>query len=458
MSDRPNSIHLHYTNTKATTQTPEMNALFIFNSKGDILMSKFFREGVKKNVSDVFRIQVINSALRNHSDSPAANVRLPVLTLGLTSFMYIRTGFLWVVAVTRSNQDLLLVFEYLLQLVEFLKRAFSKPAAETLLEEEVVANFTTIFDILDELVQFGFPTSLEAPYLTSVVPGLSGVKIRDASVKKSGIMRKNTRSAIDASYDASVVLWRPAGIKYRKNEIFLNVDEKLNVLLNLRGDTVRAYIDGTITMKSQLSGMPVCRFGFSDDLAGDGLDLTLDDFKFHQCVELAHYDAEHVIRFVPPDGSFQLMTYHVAASENLPFQVVPTVTRDHGLIGLKIMLRSTFSRKLCATNVVVRVPTPPGVTRHLLSCSNGKAKYVPEDKTVQWRFSRMYGESENVLNVDLGVLDPQGWKLLTVDFTLEMFSASGLAVKFLKVMEKANYRTVKWVKYTTYLGSYEVRL
>jgi len=354
------------------------------------------------------------------------------------------------------------IFEFLYNFVELLKLAFAGPQALILTEENITNNFTAIFDILDELVEFGFPTNLEPSYLSSVVPNLAGLKIKDEGGKRS-ISDKKMKSNLESVYDPNSISWREPGIKYRKNEIYLNVDEKVHVLLNTRGETVRSNIDGTIVMKAHLSGMPICRFGFSNESILDNLleTITLDDFKFHKCVELDKYDTEQVIRFVPPDGTFQLMTYHIANTATLPFRINSWVKRDGDKISLKIRLRSTFSSKLSATNVILKVPTPIGVTRNSVTCSNGKAKYIPEDNAIQWKFSRFYGEAEHMLNIDLGIDHPDlNWSKpsITLDFTLEMYSASGLAVNFLKVTEKSNYRTVKWVKYTTQAGSYEIRL
>ena len=40
-----------------------------------------------------------------------------------------------------------------------------------------------------------------------------------------------------------------------------------------------------------------------------------------------------------------------------------------------------------------------------------------------------------------------------------MYTASGLIVRFLKVFEKSNYTSVKWVRYLTKAsGSYQVRV
>jgi AP-2 complex subunit mu-1 len=48
---------------------------------------------------------------------------------------------------------------------------------------------------------------------------------------------------------------------------------------------------------------------------------------------------------------------------------------------------------------------------------------------------------------------------IDVDFQVLMFTASGLAVRFLKVFEKSNYNSVKWVRYLTKAdGSYQIRV
>jgi AP-2 complex subunit mu-1 len=39
-----------------------------------------------------------------------------------------------------------------------------------------------------------------------------------------------------------------------------------------------------------------------------------------------------------------------------------------------------------------------------------------------------------------------------------MFTCSGLQVKFLKVYEKSNYKSVKWVRYMSKAGSYQIKV
>ncbi|CAG8495704.1 7289_t:CDS:1, partial [Ambispora gerdemannii] len=47
---------------------------------------------------------------------------------------------------------------------------------------------------------------------------------------------------------------------------------------------------------------------------------------------------------------------------------------------------------------------------------------------------------------------------ISMEFQVLMFTSSGLLVRFLKVFEKSNYQSVKWVRYMTKAGSYQIRV
>lgn len=63
---------------------------------------------------------------------------------------------------------------------------------------------------------------------------------------------------------SNVVGWRTDGIKHSKNEIFLDVVEKLNILVSNNGNVLRSEIVGAIVMRSSLSGMPELKLGLND--------------------------------------------------------------------------------------------------------------------------------------------------------------------------------------------------
>jgi len=80
-------------------------AFFIFNQKGEVLISRLFRTDLKsvlipssesqliirRSISDVFRIQVISNP----------DVRSPIITLGSTSFFHVRLNNVYIVGVTK---------------------------------------------------------------------------------------------------------------------------------------------------------------------------------------------------------------------------------------------------------------------------------------------------------------------------------------------------------------------
>src|SRR5205085_3571131 len=62
----------------------------------------------------------------------------------------------------------------------------------------------------------------------------------------------------------NAVSWRSEGIRYRKNEVFLDVVESLNLLVSANGNVLRSEILGAIKLKCYLSGMPELRLGLND--------------------------------------------------------------------------------------------------------------------------------------------------------------------------------------------------
>lgn len=280
------------------------------------------------------------------------------------------------------------------------------------------------------------------------------------------------------------VSWRRSDIKYRKNEAFVDVIEDVNLLMSATGSVLRADVNGQIVMRAYLSGLPECKFGLNDRLLldGDGLStapsgntagtkatkaaagsVTLEDCQFHQCVKLGRFDADRIISFIPPDGEFELMRYRATENVNLPFKVHAIVNElGKSKVEYSIAIKANYGNKLFATNVVVRVPTPLNTAKITERTSQGKAKYEPEQNNIVWKIPRFTGQSEYVLSAEAqlsSMTHQKAWSRppLSLGFSLLMFTSSGLLVRYLKVFEKGNYSSVKWVRYMTRAGSYEIR-
>ncbi|KAJ1964923.1 clathrin associated protein complex medium subunit [Dipsacomyces acuminosporus] len=443
-----------------------LSAVFIYNQKGEVLISRLYRHDVKRSVADVFRIHVISSP---------TPVRSPVTTLGSTSFFHIRYDNLWLCAVTKNNANAALVFEFLYKLLGLGFSYFGRFD-----EEAVKNNFVLIYELLDEVLDFGYPQNIEVDTLKLYVTTESIRSTKNLALEPP---QNITMQATGAT------TWRRNDIYYRKNEAFVDVIESVNLILSAKGTVLRADVQGQIVMRSFLSGMPECKFGLNDKLVldkdtgsggavrklgtrqggmsgvGDGESVEIADCQFHQCVRLGRFDTDRTISFIPPDGEFELMRYRTTENVNLPFKVLPVVREiGRSRIEYEILIKSNFSQKLSATNMVVNIPTPPNATKCRIKVLGvGKAKYHPEENSIAWKINRFQGLQETSLTavVDLAPMSKQQtWSRppINLDFQVLMFTASGLLVRFLKVFEKSNYQSVKWVRYMTKAGSYEIRI
>jgi len=145
----------------------------------------------------------------------------------------------------------------------------------------------------------------------------------------------------------SATSWRKPDIFHKKNEVYIDVIESVNLLMSVKGTILRADVRGEVKVKALLSGMPECKFGMNDKVlmqkeprkpgvTSQDKGITIDDLNFHQCVKLPKFDKERAISFVPPDGSFDLMTYRITENINLPFKVTPLIKETGKKIEVEI--------------------------------------------------------------------------------------------------------------------------
>ena len=114
-----------------------LSGILIFNQKGENLIFRAFRNDCRPRLADIFRIQVISNA----------QVRSPILTLGSTTFSHVKHENIYLVAVTKSNANAALVFEFLYKLIILGKGYFGK-----LDEEAVKNNFVLVYELLDGML------------------------------------------------------------------------------------------------------------------------------------------------------------------------------------------------------------------------------------------------------------------------------------------------------------------
>lgn len=126
------------------------------------------------------------------------------------------------------------------------------------------------------------------------------------------------------------------------------------------GSTITAEIQGVIDACVKLTGMPDLTLSFMvsppPGAGGGGVQRAalcplpstqnprlLDDVSFHPCVRFKRWEAERILSFIPPDGSFRLLSYHVSSQKSVRYR--PAVAAGRVPVGLngRSVLPSAFS-------------------------------------------------------------------------------------------------------------------
>lgn len=377
----------------------------------------------------------------------------PVFTDEGITFVYIKCNNLLLMAVTKRNSNVSLLLFFLYRLTNVFKDYFGE-----LEEESIRDNFVVVYELLDETMDFGYPQTCESRILREVV------------TQESNRLEVAPRPPVALT---NAVSWRSEGIKHRKNEIFLDVIEKLNLLVSSNGTVLHSEIIGCIQMKSFLSGMPELKLGLNDKLMFEATGrstsrvkaVELEDIKFHQCVRLARFENDRTISFIPPDGEFELMTYRLNTHVK-PLIWVEAVVEPHSHSRIEYMIKakSQFKSRSIANNVEIIIPVPQDVDSPSFKASIGTVTYFPDKDAIIWSIKQFTGSKEYLMRAHFGLPsisaeDTEHWRApIEVKFEIPYFTVSGLQVRYLKIIEKSGYQALPWVRYITMNGSYQLRM
>eukprot|EP00802_Teleaulax_amphioxeia_P012897 Tamp_12942.p1 GENE.Tamp_12942~~Tamp_12942.p1 ORF type:complete len:432 (-),score=137.74 Tamp_12942:321-1616(-) len=430
-----------------------ISAVYLINLKGEILIYRAYRDDVSRAAADAFRMQVL----------AAKEFRSPVQIFEKASFFHIRSSNVYLVAATRENVNASMAFQFLFALVEVFKGYFGGGFDE----ETVRDNFPLVYELLDEVMDFGYPQLCSTDLLKTFIMQ-EGEHIDPARAFQS--------AKLLPAQVTGAVSWRREGIKYRKNEVFLDVVEHVNLLMSASGQVLKSDVTGEVVMKTFLTGMPECTFGLNDKLMmqseGKKKDpkkesgaIEMEDVSFHQCVKLGKFDSDKAVTFIPPDGEFVLMKYRVTENINLPFKVSPIVKElGRTRIEINIKVKAQYS-SVTGLNVLVRIPLPANTAKVTSTTTAGKAKYEPETSELVWRMRKFPGDTTYALSGEVEMSariddSKKSWSRppISMEYQVPMLAASGLHVRFLKIFEKSNYNTIKWVRYISKNGTYLNRI
>lgn len=327
---------------------------------------------------------------------------------------------------------------------------------------------------MDETIDFGYPQITSTQLLKEY--------IKTESYKKKKPKNQNEEETKLSKNITSAVDYRPENIKHDKNEIYLDVIERVNCVVSAKCTTLRSEVKGVVKVKCNLSGMPNCQLGLNDrayfELAGKfnesmrNKTIEMDDLKFHQCVDMNKFESDRSIDFIPPDGEFELMSYRLDIDLKPLIWVEVTIelkgdTRAEYLI----RARTNFKARSIASNCDIIVPVPCDMISCEFKTFTGTPEWDSGLEVIVWNIKNFQGQSEANLkcimkfpSVRIGIfiyLDDQNKHLkrpINVRYDIPYFTVSGIQVRYLKIVDKSGYNGIPWVRYMTSDGEYHIRM
>ncbi|KAI8851682.1 hypothetical protein BC829DRAFT_386597 [Chytridium lagenaria] len=409
---------------------------------GKVIIEKHYRSassGSKATslILDEFWTHVAKGVNSSGTSVPTADV-LPLYASSEYYLIHVLRGNVFFVAVVGSEADPINVATFLHQMVNLFVDYFGG-ISDVIIKD----NFSAIYELLEEMLDYGKPYITEPNILKELIPppSLLSTVMNAVSIGTNFGVRTPTGAL-------SHIPWRTTGLKYTNNEIFFDVGEDLDVTIDRYGNIVNGNIQGEISCLSRLSGMPDLTLQFANSRIFD-VQLT----SFHPSVRFPRFQRDRVLSFIPPDGEFKLMSYTMPLTslQSLPLQLKPTLqlTKTGGKLSISLSPRTTGGKPL--EQITVTAPLPPYISSIKLDATHGTVGFDQNTRVVTWHIPKLGTENNTNISASLtGIVyldadnpvDSQPPLVLNVGVNAKvtMFAASGLRIDTLQVLNEP-YKT-----------------
>lgn len=443
-----------------------ISQFYILSLRGDTIITRDFRGDVVKGTAEIFFRKVKFWC----GDAP------PIFNLDGVSYIFVKKNGLYFVATTSQNVSPAAVVELLTKMAKVFK-----DFCGVLNEESIRKNFVLVYELLDEMVDFGYPQTTNTEHLKSCIhneavlietpkPGVAGLNLP----------QWNPRTVPSNAVHRPVGPTQNESSRNKKNEIFVDILERITVLMNANGFVINSAIDGSIQMKSYLAGNPELKLALNEDIniknqqlggvhGGYGA-VVLDDCNFHECVDLEDFSEQRTLSFYPPDGEFAVMNYRITGDFRVPFRINPMVEQQTPhKVEITIKVRADIPESNYGGNVQIACMLPKStasVSNELGANVVGQsAEYLASEHRLVWNIKKFQGGTECILKSRVTLSSPatgQNFKKevgpVSLTFEIPMYNVSNLQVRYLRIAERhKSYNPCRWVRYVTQSSSYVCR-
>ncbi|NXW25722.1 AP4M1 protein, partial [Circaetus pectoralis] len=385
-------------------------------------------------------------------------------------FVHVRHAGLYFVATTTPDASPFTLVEFLNRLVTLL-RDFCGPLSE----KNVSLNFALIYELLDEMLDYGY-VQTTAPEVLRNFMHTEPVATKPFSLLDLGSIglfgAETQQSRVAPSSAASRPVLPPRGEQVGPSQCSHDPLFSAHVPFP-QGTPMKVDVQGEIRLKCYLPSCVEMRIGLTEEfcvgkseLRGYGTAVRVDECAFHSSIKLDEFESGRVLKVTPSQGELTLMQYQLADDipSPLPFRLFPTVPRGPGGLRQSLAPEPLISNSSQALNVRLQLPVPKGVSSlaQELSSPEQTAELQPGTKSIRWDIPRCQGGSQLSALFKLEVPGLTRASLLELGpanlaFELPAHTCSGLHVRFVRLPGPAG-PPQRWVRYLTHSDSYVLRL
>jgi len=435
-----------------------IRSIYIVNCHGEVIVERHWCGNVRRVESELFWKSA--GVVMDPSQLAPVLAWRPPSTLavdgagescsaGSASFVLhiFRENLFFVATTTSSLSAPALVLAFLHHVVDILHSYFGEVN-----EFAIKEHFVTVYELLDEMLDSGFPLTTDVLTLKELLPPPSVYNKVLESVTGESSMLKTPRPEFTSARHG-LIPWRKTDVKYTSNAIYIDLVESIDVTVDVDGRVLHQLVRGQVLVNSALSGMP-------DIVLRLSRNVVLDDISLHPCVRYARYEREGVLSFVPPDGAFTLMDYICRATSHphvLPVTVLARCSPEPGTTNSWRWNLSVSASALAELNEVrVLIPLPSDVDQASCSVSMGAFSFQPTRDCASWDVGTLKrGSSATLTGTMASPRESKPLPLRTptiiLHFKAPLYSMTELMVDELQILNE-RYQPFKGMKRTAVSG------
>jgi AP-2 complex subunit mu-1 len=183
------------------------SSIVLINIKGEVLIYRSYKYDVSRQETMEFCRKII--ATKESKEKP-------IIYMNGVSYLHTTEGEVTILATTKSNVNSAMIFNFLYSFIKICKSYFGEWS-----EAQIKNNFVLIYELLDEVMDYGYPQITESDVLKKLITQ-GGLK----NDLETAMKLQKTLTQITGQ-----VSWREEGIFYKTNEEFIDVIKNVNLLI-----------------------------------------------------------------------------------------------------------------------------------------------------------------------------------------------------------------------------------